>query len=378
MIWRDRGTVRVNHRTPAPTDYESLPTPVFDREIRQWSPDFVPPLHTMSNCPMRCGFCSIAAGSDTFLGKPRVMSERRVAEHIAALGVERVDFVDEYPTIPRQIRIGRELARIGHRATWQCYPTAGDQLLDPRNCEALAQAGCRAVQLGLESLDPQTLRQEAKPWNHPANYGRILENLYNAGIQVHVFILVGVPGEPINFSLRWLSFLEEHGAHILTIKSGRYRLTRRAPDERRATVDELHGLQVTGQDNQLLNLNRDQFRYTSNGLSRKRVEAVRDLLEEACRRHWAYQVTSSLPRWINRGRFSLEQLHQAADQLSAHRPAEPSIPGSHLKRGLSKITSAAHEELGLRAAPTSYEDVRDLAARLRAGDETVAAGGRRG
>ncbi|MFF2957136.1 B12-binding domain-containing radical SAM protein [Kitasatospora sp. NPDC057965] len=375
VVWRDGDTVRVNPRTPAPVDYESLPTPVFDRGIRQWSPDFVPPLYTMSNCPMRCGFCSIAAGSDSFLHKPRVMSERRVAEHIAALGVERVDFVDEYLTIPRQLRIGRELARIGHRATWQCYLTASDQLLKPETCRALAEAGCSAVQLGLESLDPDTLRQEAKPWNHPANYGRILRNLHDAGIQVHVFIIVGVPGEPINRSLRWLPFLEEHGEHILTIKSGRYRLTRRAPDESAASLHQLSGLQVTGEDRKLLNLNRDQFRYTTGGLSRKRVEAVRDLLEEACRRHWAYQVTSDVPWWTNRGRFTLEQLRADAEVLRTHRPAEPSIPASHLKRGLSKIASALHDELGLRAAPTTFEDARDIAARLDAAEAAEAGAG---
>ncbi|MFF2662887.1 B12-binding domain-containing radical SAM protein [Kitasatospora sp. NPDC058032] len=375
VVWRDGDTVRVNPRTPAPVDYEALPTPVFDRGIRQWSPDFVPPLYTMSNCPMRCGFCSIAAGSDSFLHKPRVMSERRVAEHIAALGVERVDFVDEYLTIPRQLRIGRELARIGHRATWQCYLTASDQLLKPETCRALAEAGCSAVQLGLESLDPDTLRQEAKPWNHPANYGRILRNLHDAGIQVHVFIIVGVPGEPINRSLRWLPFLEEHGEHILTIKSGRYRLTRRAPDESAASLHQLSGLQVTGEDRKLLNLNRDQFRYTTGGLSRKRVEAVRDLLEEACRRHWAYQVTSDVPWWTNRGRFTLEQLRADAEVLRTHRPAEPSIPASHLKRGLSKIASALHDELGLRAAPTTFEDARDIAARLDAAEAAEAGAG---
>jgi len=368
VVWLDGDTVRVNPRSPAPISYEELPTPVFERGTRQWSPDFVPPLYTMSNCPMRCGFCSIAAGSDTFLHKPRVMSERRVAEHIAALGVDRVDFVDEYLPVTRQIRIGRELERIGHRATWQCYLTAGDQLLNPDTCHALARAGCRAVQLGLESLDPATLKKEAKPWNHPANYGRILKNLHDAGIQVHVFIIVGVPGEQINQSLRWLSFLEEYGEHILTIKSGRYRLTRRAPDERAATSHELPGLRVTGQDHQVLNLNRDQFRYTSQGLSRKRVEGVRDLLEEACRRHWAYQVTSTLPWWINRGRHTLPQLRAAAAELSAHRPPEPAIPAGHLKRGLSKVTTALHDELGMRVAPGSYEDIRDVADLLRAGD----------
>lgn len=375
VVWRDGDTVRINPRALAPVDYETLPTPVFDRGIRQWSPDFVPPLYTMSNCPMRCGFCSIAAGSDSFLHKPRVMSERRVAEHVAALGIERVDFVDEYLTVPRQLRIGRELARIGHRATWQCYLTASDQLLKPETCQVLADAGCRAVQLGLESLDPDTLKQEAKPWNHPGNYGRILKNLRNAGIQVHVFIIVGVPGEPINQSLRWLSFLEDYGEHILTIKSGRYRLTRRAPDERAATLHQMSGIQVTGEDHQLLNLNRDQFRYTTNGLSRKRVEAVRDLLEEACRRHWAYQITSSVPWWTNRGRFTLEQLRADAEVLRVHRPPEPSIPASHLKRGLSKITSALRDELGLRTAPATYEDARDIATRLRAEDDSTVADG---
>ncbi|MBB5158111.1 B12-binding domain-containing radical SAM protein [Saccharopolyspora phatthalungensis] len=370
VVWRDRDRVRVNPRIPTPADYEDLPTPVFDVGIRQWSPDFVPPLYTMSNCPMRCGFCSISAGSDTFLHKPRIMSERRVAEHIAALGVARVDFVDEYLPITRQLKIGRELARIGHAATWQCYLTASDQLLKPYVCQTLFEAGCRAVQLGLESLDPATLRQEAKPWNHPRNYGRILKNLSDAGIQVHVFIIVGAPGEPINRSLHWLSFLEEFGDHILTIKSGRYRLTRRAPDEHAATNQQLAGIEVPGGDTQTLNLNRDQYRYTTHGLSRKRVEAMRDLLEEACRRHWAYQITSTLPWWINRGRYTLPQLRAAADLLRDHRASEPSIPASHLKRGLSKITTAVHDELGLRIAPTSYEDVRDLAAQLRARDET--------
>ncbi|MFD7812820.1 B12-binding domain-containing radical SAM protein [Streptomyces sp. NPDC059785] len=369
VVRRDGDTVRLTPRTPAPVDYETLPTPVFDRGIRQWCPDFVPPLYTMSNCPMRCGFCSIAAGSDTFLHKPRVMSERRVAEHIAALGATRIDFVDEYLTIPRQLKIGRELARIGHRASWQCYLTASDQLLDPGRCQALAEAGCTAVQLGLESLDPATLRQEAKPWNHPANYGKILHNLYDAGIQVHVFIIVGVPGEPINRSLRWLSFLEEHGDHVLTIKSGRYRLTRRAPDELLATQHRLNGLQVIDGDTQPLNLNRDQFRYTTGGLSRKRVEAVRDLLEEACHRHWAYQITSSLPWWTNRGRYTLDELRTAAAHLRARRPAEPPVPAGHLKRSLSKVTSALHDELDLRMTLTSFEQARDTATRLRADDE---------
>jgi hypothetical protein len=351
--------VRVNPRPTAATDYAELPTPVFADDVRQWSPDFVPPLYTMSNCPMRCSFCSIAAGSDTFLARPRSMSPAKVVDHMIALGAHRFDFVDEYLTLSRQLAMGQELARRGYEATWQSYFTVNDKLLDPGVCQALADAGCRAVQLGLESLNPDILRQESKSWNHPKNYGRILKNLHDAGIQTHVFMIVGVPNEPTNWSLRWLAFLEQYGDYILTIKSGRYRLTRRAPDEAAANLGRLDGVLASGVDHLPLNLNRDQFSYTKHGLSRKRVEAVRDLLEEACHRHWAYQVTSTVPWWTNRGRYSLAELRTMAGVLARERPAEASVPDSHLRRALTKMTSAIRDEVGVTRRLSSYEDALD-------------------
>jgi hypothetical protein len=371
VVWYDGDVVRVNRRPDHPTSFEELPTPIFDRQTLQWSADFVPPLYTMSNCPMRCSFCSIAAGSDTFLQRPRMMSPARVADHMIALNTRRFDIVDEFLPIARQLEIGRELARRGHQAEWQCYMTASDKLVNPDVCAELAAAGCRGVQLGLESLDPDILRQEAKFWNHPRNYGKILKNLHDVGIQTHVFIIVGVPNEPISWSLRWLAFLEQFGDYILTIKSSRYRLTRRAPDETSAHANELSGIRVSATDNLLLNLNRDQFTYTSNGLSRKRVEGIRDLLEEACRRHWAYQVTSTLPWWVSRGRHDLRELRAQADTLAARRPPEPSIPERHLKRALTKTASAVSDDLGEDVRFTSYEEASSTAHRLL-GDLTAA------
>lgn len=364
VVWHSGSRVTVNPPAAAPTEFDSLPTPVFARDTRQWSPDFVPPLYTMSNCPMRCSFCSIAAGSDTYLTRPRSMCPSRVVDHMIALGARRFDFVDELLTLPRQLAIGKELARRGYQATWQSYLTVNDKLLDPDLCNALADAGCRGVQLGLESLNPDILRQESKRWNHPDNYGRILKNLHDAGIQTHVFTIVGVPNEPINWSLRWLAFFEEYGEHITTIKSGRYRLSRLAPDEQRASQGLLDGVQSSATDSQLLNLNRDQFRYTKYNLSRRRVEAVRDLLEEACRRHWAYQVTSTVPWWVNRGRHSWAELRSMADLLARERPAEPSISPSHLKRALTKSAAAVRDELSIDVRFASYEDAVTTARHL--------------
>jgi hypothetical protein len=364
VVWRDGDTVRINGAIPTPTLYDDIPTPVFADDVRQWCPDFVPPLYTMSNCPMRCSFCSIAAGSDTFLHRPRAMEPARIADHMIGLGAHRFDILDEFFTIPRQLALGEELARRGYRASWQCYLTMNDKLGDPAVCQALAAAGCSAVQLGLESLDPNVLKQEAKSWNHPRNYRRILQNLHDAGIQTHVFIIVGIPNEPINWALRWLAFLEDCGEHITTIKSSRYRLTRRAPDEQRAKVGQLAGVQTSATDELLLNLNRDQFTYTTNGLSRKRVEAIRDLLEEGCRQHWAYQVTSTIPWWNNRGRYTLGQLREMGAILARERPAEASLPDSRLRFALNKTASAVRDELGTDTWFRSWGDALGTAREL--------------
>ena len=352
VVWRKNGEVVVNPATQSPTDFETLPTPDFDGGARQWSPDFVPSLYTMSNCPMACGFCAIAAGSDTYLGKPRVMTPRRIAEHMANLEATRFEIFDETFPIPRQLALGKELKRIGLPATWNCYLNVTDHLAKPEICEKLYEAGCRSVQLGLETLSPDTLLREHKQWNTPENYGRILANLKAAGIQTHVFLLVGIPGEPLHWGLKWTAFLEEYGDSILTIKSGRYRLTRHSPEEKYGTHSQL--IEVVP-DTKPLHLNRDfRYRFTS----RKKVEAVRDILEQACRRHWAYSVTSTIPWWVNRGRYSWEELREMARSL----PPEPEV--RHLDESIVRAKTIVREELKREVSFSSFDDVVNFARTL--------------
>ncbi len=347
IVWNDGGTVVVNPKPTTPTSFETLPTPHFDGGAMQLSPDVVHSLYTMSNCPMACGFCAISAGSDTYLKTPRFMSVKRVAGHMQALG-NRFDIFDETFPVNRQFALGEELKRIGHAATWQCYLTVTEDLLDPDRCQRLYESGCRAVQLGLETLSRATLLREFKSWNHPDSYARILNNLRNAGIQTHAFIIVGIPGEQVSDSLRWLPFLDDHGDALLTIKSGRYRLTRGSPEERKGTH---HSRIEVLPDTTPLHLNRN-FAYRDPARSlRKDVEAARDLLDEACRRHWAYAVTSTIPWWTNRGRYSWQQLEAMATQL----PQE--APSQHLERAVARFGSVVKVELGKDIKFPSFDDV---------------------
>ncbi|MDD5050251.1 MAG: radical SAM protein [Candidatus Pacebacteria bacterium] len=345
--WRNGDKVIVNPPSVDATSFESLPTPIFDGGARQWSPDDVYPLYTMSNCPMQCGFCAIAAGSDTFLGRSRMMSPQRVAEHMQKLDGHRFDIINELMPVPYQLALGAELKKIGHEATWQCYLTVTNDLADPAKCKQLYDAGCRGVQLGLETLSRETLLREKKGWNHPEHYVEILRNLKDAGIQTHVFLLLGLPGQPLHHDLRWLAFLEEHGDLILTIKSGRYRLARKAPEEQFGTHSSL--IKVA-ESIKPLRLNRD-FQYTSKFLSRSRVEAVRDILEEACRRHWAYQTTTILPWWINRGRYSWNDFSEMAKVLPREEPVR------HIDEAVKKMERLVFDELGRKETFSSFEDL---------------------
>ena len=352
VAWRKNGEVVVNPATQSPTDFEILPTPDFDGGATQWSPDFVPSLYTMSNCPMACGFCAIAAGSDTYLAKPRSMTPRRIAEHMAILGATRFEIFDETFPIPRQLALGKELKRIGLPATWESYLTVTNDLVKPETCQKLYEAGCRAVQLGLETLSPDTLLREYKQWNTPKNYGVILANLKAAGIQTHVFLIVGIPGEPLHWGLKWSAFLEQYGDNVLTIKSGRYRLTRHSPEERGETHSQL--IEVMP-DTKPLHLNRD-FRYRS--VSRKKVEATRDILEQACRRHWAYGVTSTIPWWVNRGRYSWDELKRMAQVL----PPEQDV--RHLDNVIVRANTIVREELKREVSFNNFDDVATFARTL--------------
>lgn len=273
------------------------------------------------------------------------MSPSRIVEHMIALGTHRFDLVDELVPVSRQLAVGRELKRVGYHAEWQCYLTVTDDLLNEEVCHRLYEAGCRGVQMGLETLSPETLHRENKRWNHPENYGRILENLKKAGIQTHVFLLIGIPGEPIHANLRWLPFLEEYGDAILTIKAGRYRLIRQSPEEQQGLHSEFIELIP---DTKPLRLNRD-FRYRT--ISNHRIDVMRDILEQACRRHWAYGITSTIPWWINRGRYSWDETRRTAQYL----PPEEEVP--HLKDRITRTRTIVRDEIGRDATFRSFDEL---------------------
>jgi hypothetical protein len=282
------------------------------------------------------------------------MTPKQIAYHMRVTKARKLDIADELFPIQQQLELGKEFRVIGYEATWQCYLTVTDNLLNPQVARSLYGAGCRSVQFGLETLSKDTLLKVHKQWNTPGSYDRILKNFRDAGIHTHAFLMVGLPSESLSEGLKWVGFLEKYGRNILTIKSGRWRPARYAPEVEKGLLEAQVELYP---DTKPLQTNRS-FRYLSATRSNTKVDAMRDIVEQACRRHWAYTVTSTIPWWINRSRYSWDRLEEMAKAL----PDEPDIP--HLNDRIAQMRYLVRTELGREVNFRTWDELAAFAVTL--------------
>ena len=197
---RDEGGPRVNPPRPAVADLDSLPRPAYDLlPMGEYATPFsaagrVTSLVTSRGCPYRCSFCD----SWVVMGRRyRAHSAERVVEEIARLardfGVREVLFKDSEFTLDRA-RVERfcELMREGPRVSWTC--SARVDALDEALLRRMVAAGCRVVQLGVESADPDVLRALRKGIRLD-QVRSVFAAARAAGVETVANLMVGTPGE---------------------------------------------------------------------------------------------------------------------------------------------------------------------------------------
>ncbi|WP_321366546.1 radical SAM protein [uncultured Desulfuromusa sp.] len=99
------------------------------------------------------------------------------------------------------------------KITWFGFVRFEAALEDPDFVQQLSEAGCRMLQLGLESGSQVVLDRMRKGVRLEAA-AKILKNLSDAGISSYVYIMLGTPGETEDDAEMTLNFLEEHAAKI--------------------------------------------------------------------------------------------------------------------------------------------------------------------
>jgi anaerobic magnesium-protoporphyrin IX monomethyl ester cyclase len=175
-------------------DYKSLPSPDFTLSSSV-TPENIPPIITTSRgCPHDCSFCSVTS---VFGRKYRFKNKEQVIAELQAVKHRSVCFGDDNfcANSVRTKKLLREMIKndaVPLRWSGQmCVEAASDkELLD-----LMAETRCRIVYVGIESVDPETLKKYGKAHQVDA-IKQCVDNLHEHGIGIHGMFVVDSGDKP--------------------------------------------------------------------------------------------------------------------------------------------------------------------------------------
>lgn len=144
-------------------------------------------------CPRRCAFCktSLVEGE-----RERRRDLGAAFDFIeTAFGEHRFDYLSVYsPNFTRNrdyaVEFAEGMARRG--LAWKCVTAVDD--LDAELIEIMAASGCRRIGVGVESLSPEALATLSLR-KGVAGVDEMAEACRRHGVDLHCFLMLGVPGE---------------------------------------------------------------------------------------------------------------------------------------------------------------------------------------
>jgi len=191
LSYMEGDTVRQNPWRPFVEDLDSLPIPDYGL-IHGWKGNgaHCVSIATSRGCPFNCSFCSVIL---LFGRKYRYNSVDRVMEEIRLNGMmaKHIFFCDDNFTANRQ-RIKELCERIlkeNLNLEWSAQVRV-EAARDPELLDLMARSGCYTVFVGLESINPATL----KAYNKAQDVDSIKEcviNFHKFGIRVHGMFVFG-------------------------------------------------------------------------------------------------------------------------------------------------------------------------------------------
>ena len=202
------------HEKPEPTmiPYDDLPMParwipgIAEHRDRFHNPKFrrgpVTSMMASRGCSYRCLFCvpnSVSFAREIehvrhFGKKPPVRQASadymaREFGELAAQGYRSVMIIDDQFLWKKERTLAFCEAVRDKEVQWGCLSRA-DFLVDPKITGALAGAGCKTIDIGLESLDRRVLEAIDKDLN-PETVHAAVKNLKDAGIEPKINIVFG-------------------------------------------------------------------------------------------------------------------------------------------------------------------------------------------
>jgi radical SAM superfamily enzyme YgiQ (UPF0313 family) len=159
------------------------------------------PVESGRGCPYGCEFCTVTGffGSRLrFRSNDSVIAELLSLKRIAARNraLVNVFFIDDNFAIRRERTksLLREMIRRDACLPWVAQVTA-NLLKDKELVELIAASGGRFIFMGLESINPESLKSARKQFNRPEEYSDVLQGLARHGVYAITSFIVGMEGD---------------------------------------------------------------------------------------------------------------------------------------------------------------------------------------
>lgn len=201
---------------PRERDLDRLPFPRWDRmpidryvipkSSMAGQRRFLPML-TSRGCPYGCSYCPYPVGQGL---KWRFRSPKNVVdemEHLVRdLGVEHILFRDPMFSLQqkRVVAICEEILQRGLKVEWKCETRV--DCLDEDTITIMARAGCRGINFGVESTDPEIQKGVHRKPILTSEFISKVEICRRNGIATFAFFIVGLPGDTVQTILNSIEF----------------------------------------------------------------------------------------------------------------------------------------------------------------------------
>jgi radical SAM superfamily enzyme YgiQ (UPF0313 family) len=166
-------------------------------------------------CPHRCDYCTIPV----LYPKAQQMRFRpvdEVAAEIAQITDRGIVFWDD--NIGASPRYAKELFRaIAPLRKWWTSQTTMASIQDDEFLELAAASGCKALFVGLESINQRSLDAADKRHNQVRDYRRLLQRFHAHGIALQAGVMFGFDGDDLDTFARTVDGLGEIGLDSATI-----------------------------------------------------------------------------------------------------------------------------------------------------------------